>query len=71
MGLSKLVISRVIIRPTPSRALITLLITYLRSLLPLQVGPMGLGAYYGLVFWEFPKIRGTLFWGPYNRDPNI
>ena len=17
--------------------------------------------------WEFPKIRGTLFWGPYNR----
>ena len=21
--------------------------------------------------WEFPKIRGTLFWGPYNRDPII
>ena len=21
--------------------------------------------------WEFPKIRGTLFWGPYNRDPAI
>ena len=20
---------------------------------------------------EFPKIRGTLFWGPYNRDPTI
>ena len=20
--------------------------------------------------WEFPKIRGTLFWGPY-RDPTI
>ena len=19
--------------------------------------------------WEFPKIRGTLFWGPYNKDP--
>ena len=18
--------------------------------------------------WEFPKIRGTLFWGPYNKD---
>ena len=18
---------------------------------------------------EFPKIRGTLFWGPYNKDP--
>ena len=21
--------------------------------------------------WELPKIRGTLFWGPYNRDPTI
>ena len=20
---------------------------------------------------EFPKIRGTLFWGPYNEDPII
>ena len=37
-GLSKLVISRVIIRVTLFRALITLLITYLLSPLPLQVG---------------------------------
>ena len=21
--------------------------------------------------WEFPKIRGALFWGPYNKDPTI
>ena len=21
--------------------------------------------------WEFPKIRGTLFWGPSNKDPTI
>ena len=21
--------------------------------------------------WEFPKIRGTLFWDPYNKDPTI
>ena len=21
--------------------------------------------------WEFPKMRGTLFWGPYNQDPTI
>ena len=21
--------------------------------------------------WEFPKTRGTLFWGPYNRGPTI
>ena len=21
--------------------------------------------------WEFPKIRGTLFWGPYSKDPTI
>ena len=38
MGLSKLVISRDIIRVTPFRALVTvLIITYLLSPLPLQV----------------------------------
>ena len=21
--------------------------------------------------WEFPKIRGTLVWGPYYKDPTI
>ena len=21
--------------------------------------------------WEFPKVRGTLFGGPYNKDPTI
>ena len=21
--------------------------------------------------WEFPKIRGTSFWGPYSKDPTI
>ena len=21
--------------------------------------------------WEFPTIRGTLFWGPYDKDPTI
>ena len=21
--------------------------------------------------WDFPKLRGTLFWGPYNKDPAI
>ena len=21
--------------------------------------------------WEFPKIRDTLFWGPYSKDPII
>ena len=21
--------------------------------------------------WEFPKVRGTLFWDPYNQDPTI
>ena len=21
--------------------------------------------------WEFPEIVGTLFWGPYNKDPAI
>ena len=39
-----MVISRVIIRVTPFRALITLLITYLLSPLPLQVEPSETGA---------------------------
>ena len=21
--------------------------------------------------WEFPKIMGTLLWGPYNKDPTV
>ena len=21
--------------------------------------------------WEFPKMRGTLFWGPYKKDPTM
>ena len=21
--------------------------------------------------WQFPKIMGTLLWGPYNKDPTI
>ena len=21
--------------------------------------------------WEFPELRRTLFWGPYNKDPTI
>ena len=25
----------------------------------------------GFRVWEFPKIRCTLFWGPYNKDPTI
>ena len=24
-----------------------------------------------LGIWEFPKIRGTLFWGPEKKDPTI
>ena len=23
------------------------------------------------MIWELPRIRGTLFWGPYNKDPTI
>ena len=26
---------------------------------------------YSALIWEFPKIRGTLFWCPYNKDPTI
>ena len=25
----------------------------------------------GFRVWEFPEIRGTLFWGPYHEDPTI
>ena len=24
-----------------------------------------------ILIWDFPKTRGTLFWGPYNKDPTI
>ena len=24
-----------------------------------------------MIIWEFSKIRGTLFYGPYNKDPTI
>ena len=24
-----------------------------------------------LWLWKFPKIRGALFWGPYNKDPTM
>ena len=27
--------------------------------------------YFGFGMWEFPRIRGTLFGGPYNTDPTI
>ena len=47
-----MVISRVVIRVTPFRAIITLLITYLLSPLPLQVGDsvegLGIGGFPGL-----------------------
>ena len=26
---------------------------------------------YDTGIWEFPKIGGTLFWGPDNKDPTI
>ena len=47
-GLSKLATSRVIIRVTPFRALITLLITYLLSPLPLQVGVLNFRKHFNL-----------------------
>ena len=25
----------------------------------------------GFGIWEFPKIRGALFWGPWHQDPTI
>ena len=28
-------------------------------------------AAYLIIIWEFPKIRGTLFCGRYNKDPTI
>ena len=24
-----------------------------------------------MLMWEFPKIRGTVFWDPENKDPTI
>ena len=40
----------------------------------LHEGP-GIDKYAYIYIWEFPKIRGTLLWGPvtgpYNKDPTI
>ena len=34
--------------------------------------PLEFGARVSTVrIWEFPKIRGTRFGGPYNKDPTI
>ena len=33
-------------------------------------GFRGSGLYFN-ASWEFPRIRGTVFWGPYNKDPTI
>ena len=33
--------------------------------------PKESGAPFAGSIWEFPKIRGTLFWGRYNKDPTI
>ena len=26
---------------------------------------------FGPICWEFPKIGGTVFWGPDNKDPTM
>ena len=57
-----MVVSRVIIKVTPFRALTTLLITYLLSPLPLQVGSsvtLMVLVLFVVERWGFPKIRGT------------
>ena len=43
----------------PDSGRIALLVTV--SPMTLQVGPT----------WEFPKIRGTLVWGPNHKGPTI
>ena len=35
------------------------------------LGVSGLAHPHPTAEWEFPKIRGTSFWGPYNKDPTI
>ena len=45
-------------------ALCGLKVRWAESIFDLQTSP-------GVVNWEFPQIRGTLFWGPYNKDPTI
>ena len=34
-------------------------------------GPLVHAGILGLGIWEFPELGGTLFWGPYNKDPTI
>ena len=41
------------------------------SVLILQVGCVRVTSQLVINSWEFPKVRSTLFWGPYNNDPTI
>ena len=43
---------------------------------PLPESAFGLGILatavcLGVSIWDLPKQRGTLFWGPYHKDPTI
>ena len=35
------------------------------------LGDLGFWVVRLFAVWELPKIRGTLFWGPYNKDSTI
>ena len=75
-GLSKSAISRVIIRVTPFRVLITLLITHLLCPLGLQVAstefsPCGQFAKFRSLFWIPKIVRHPYIKRTPQRDPNL
>ena len=74
--------SAVAINGFPLGVLNIILVFQIRStLVPFMIAPCGCrphgtlkgtleGAFHTFI-WEFPKIRGTLFWGPYHKHPTI
>ena len=35
------------------------------------LGPGDKGFMLSGLIWEFPKVRGASFWGPYDKNPTI
>ena len=66
-------LNRIIVYYTPNPIIILKALTLLAGISAVLSRPSSqalLGSRM-LLKWDFPKIRGTFFWGPYNKDPTI
>ena len=59
---------------SPCSNSVTLIIALIATLIVALVVALRVALVVALIvalMWEFPSIRGTLIWGPYNKDPTI